>query len=182
MPFMRACEQCRGSGRAGRSCSACAGQGVRTKSERLAVKIPAGVDTGSRVRIAGKGGSGRSGGAAGDLYIRVVVRPHPKIERRDHDLYVDLPVTVAEALSGASIEVPTPDGAKVRVRVPPLTQGGVQMRVRGHGMPHLKGGGRGDLYLRIAVRIPQRADEEIARAATVIDSGYSDDVREEMRY
>ncbi len=180
--FMRTCPQCRGAGRVGSSCGQCGGRGHVDNTQRLAVKIPAGVDNGSRVRVAGKGGSGVSGGAAGDLYIRVRVRPHAKIERRGDDLYVDLPVTVAEAVSGASIEVPTPDGARVRVRVPAATQSGVLLRVRGHGMPHLKGGGRGDLYLRVAIRIPESGGDDVARGAALLDGGYAGDLRSEMGY
>jgi DnaJ-class molecular chaperone len=122
------------------------------------------------------------GAPAGDLYIRVRVRPHRLIERRGDDFYVDLPVTVAEAVSGASIEVPTPDGSKVRVRVPPATQSGKQLRVRGHGMPHLKGSGRGDLYLRIVVLIPEKIGDEVAAAAAALDQGYEGDPRRDMRF
>lgn len=181
--FMRTCGRCRGVGREGaRPCATCGGAGQVGRRERLAVKIPAGVDSGSRVRVAGKGGAGSGGGRSGDLYIRVHVRPHPLIERRGDDLYVDLPVTVAEAVSGASIEVPTPDGAKVRVRVPPGTQTGKQLRIRGRGMPSLKGGERGDLYLRVAVHIPQAAGEAIAAAAAALDAGYRGDVRGELKF
>jgi molecular chaperone DnaJ len=181
--FMRTCPRCGGQGREGAvPCPTCRGAGQTSKRERLAVKIPPGVDTGSRVRVAGKGGAGVGGGAAGDLFIRVVVRAHRLIERRGDDLYVDLPVTVGEAIAGASIDVPTPDGAKVRVRVPPRTQTGKHLRVRGHGMPRLKGGGRGDLYLRIAVHIPDDASEAIAKAAAEMNAGYKTDPRSALRF
>ncbi len=181
--FMQACPACGGHGRTGaKACASCSGIGQTRTRERLAVKIPAGVDVGSRVRVAGKGGAGAGGGPPGDLYIRVKVRPHRLMERRGDDLYVDLPVTVAEAVSGASIDVPTPDGSKVRVRVPPATQSGKQLRVRGHGMPHLKGEGRGDLYLRIAVHIPDKVGEAIATAAAAMDEGYEADLRGELRF
>lgn len=181
--FMRTCARCGGIGRqSAKPCPTCGGSGHSSRRERLSVKIPAGVDTGSRVRVAGKGGAGTGGGHAGDLYIRVRVRPHALIERRGDDLYVDLPVTVAEAVSGASIEVPTPDGAKVRVRVPAGTQTGKQLRIRGRGMPALKGGGRGDLYLRVAVHIPQGGGEAVAAAAASMNAGYGADVRGELRF
>lgn len=180
--FMRACPRCGGLGREGKACATCGGSGHTSRRERLSVKIPPGVETGSRVRVAGKGGAGMGGAPAGDLYIRVRVRPHRLIERRGDDFYVDLPVTVAEAVSGASIEVPTPDGSKVRVRVPAATQSGKQLRVRGHGMPHLKGSGRGDLYLRIVVLIPEKIGEEVAAAAATLDQGYEGDPRREMRF
>jgi molecular chaperone DnaJ len=181
--FTRTCSRCGGVGRDGaKPCTTCGGEGQTHRRERLAVKIPPGVDTGSRVRVAGKGGAGAGGGRAGNLYIRVVVRPHPLIERRGDDLYVDLPVTVAEAISGAAIEVPTPDGSKVRVRVPPRTQTGKQLRIRGRGMPSLKGGGRGDLYLRIAVHVPDAGGEAIDAAAAAMAAGYGSDVRGELRF
>lgn len=181
--FMRTCGRCRGIGREGaKPCVACGGGGRVGRRERLAVKIPAGVDTGSRVRVSGKGGAGAGGGRAGDLYIRVRVRPHPLIDRRGDDLYVDLPVTVAEAVAGASIEVPTPDGSVVRVRVPPGSQTGRQLRIRGRGMPAIRGDARGDLYLRVAVQIPQSGGEDIAAAAAALDRGYTGDVRSGMRF
>jgi molecular chaperone DnaJ len=149
--FMRTCPRCHGAGRLSlRPCPTCQGTGHRTVTERLTVHIPAGVDDGSRVRVAGKGGPGSAGAAPGDLFIRVKLRPHPLLERRGHDLYMDLPVTVGEAILGASIDVPTPDGP-VRVRVPAGSQAGRQLRVRGRGAPHLRGKERGDLYLKLVV-------------------------------
>ncbi len=181
--FMRTCPRCGGQGREGtKPCPTCSGAGQTSRRERLSVKIPPGVDTGSRVRVSGKGGAGIGNGAPGDLFIRVVVRPHRLIERRGDDLHLDLPVTVVEAVSGASIDVPTPDGAKVRVRVPPRTQSGKQLRVRGHGMPRLKGDGRGDLYLRVVVHIPEDGGEEVERAAAEMSAGYKSDPRSSMRF
>ncbi len=183
VPFMRACPRCGGVGREGaRPCATCGGEGTTSRRERLAIKIPPGVDSGSRVRVAGKGGAGSGGGASGDLYIRVKVRPHPQIERDGKDLVVDLPVTVAEAVAGASIEVPTPDGSKVRVRVPAGTQSGVRLRIRGRGMPALKGGERGDLFLRVQVQIPGEGGEAIEQAARALDAGYKEDVRSALRF
>jgi DnaJ-class molecular chaperone len=146
----------------------------------LNVRIPAGVDTGSRVRVAGKGGAGSSGGEAGDLFIRVRVRPHPLLERRGNDLYMDLPVTVGEAIEGATVTVPTADGS-VRVRVPAASQTGRLLRVKGHGVPHLKGSGRGDLYLRLAVHVPEEKSPAVSEASRVIDAAYTRNPREGLR-
>jgi len=120
---------------------------------RLEVKIPPGVDTGSRVRVAGGGPSGAAGSERGDLYLTVTVRPHPVFERKGDDLYVELPVSVAEAALGAEVEVPTLKG-KMPLKVSPETSSSRTFRLRGYGMPRLKGSGAGDLYVRIKVVVP----------------------------
>jgi molecular chaperone DnaJ len=129
------------------------------KSERLRVRIPAGVDTGSRVRLAGKGEPGINGGSPGDLYIITKVRPHPFFERKGDNIYTEIPVTIGEAVFGARIEVPTIDG-KSLMKIPPGTQNGQKFRLYGKGIPHLKGGGRGDQYVTVKVSIPQNLDEK----------------------
>ena len=126
--------------------------------------IPAGVDNGSRVRVAGKGGVGSGGAPGGDLFIRVRVRPHPLLRREGDDLAMDLPLTVSEAVLGASVTVPTPDG-EVRVRVPPRSQSGRRLRVKGHGVPQLRGKKRGDLYLQLVVHAPIRSPSRYSRRA-----------------
>ena len=108
------------------------------------------------------------------------MRPHPLLERRGNDLYMDLPVTVGEAMLGASIEVPTLDGA-VRVRVPPESQAGRQLRVRGRGAPHLRGKERGDLYLKLVVHVPERESPAAAEAARALDAAYARSPREGWR-
>ena len=181
MAFTRTCPRCGGAGRlATRPCATCGGNGRRVASERLTVHIPAGVDTGSRVRVAGKGSPGMGGAPAGDLYIRVTVRPHPLLERRGDDLHMDLPVTVSEAVLGAAIEVPTPDGP-VRVKVPARSQAGRQLRVKGRGVPHLRGGGRGDLYLRLVVHVPDSESAAVADAARALDAAYARPPRDGWR-
>jgi molecular chaperone DnaJ len=179
--FTRSCPRCGGIGRVSmRPCATCGGTGHRSITERLNVHIPAGVDTGSRVRVAGKGGAGGAGAPAGDLFIRVRVRPHPLLERRGHDLYMDLPVTVSEAFGGASIEVPTPDGT-VRVRVPPRSQASRLLRVKARGVPRLRGGERGDLYLKLVVHAPDRESPGAEEAARTLDAAYSRNPREGWR-
>jgi len=133
--------------------------GGSPKSERLRVKIPAGVDTGSRVRLAGKGEQGMNGGSPGDLYIITRVSPHPFFERKGDNIYTEIPVTIGEAVFGARIEVPTVDG-KSLMKIPPGTQNGQKFRLYGKGVPHLKGGGRGDQYVTVKVSIPQNLDEK----------------------
>jgi len=179
--FARTCPRCGGSGRIStRPCQTCGGRGQTVNRERLTVHIPAGVDSGSRVRVAGKGAPGQHGGPAGDLYIVVQVRPHPLLERRGNDLYFNLPVTVGEAALGATVATPTPDG-EVRLKVPPGSQSGRLLRIRGRGVPALKGGARGDLYARLMVQVPNDG-ERLRDAIGAIERGYSGDVRGGLRF
>lgn len=181
MSFTRLCSRCAGRGRvAARPCQTCDGHGTRRISERLTVHIPPGVDTGSRVRVAGKGGAGRGGAPPGDLYIRIAVRPHALLERRGDDLHMDLPLTVAEAMLGATIDVPTPDGS-VRVKVPAASQAGRQLRVKGHGVPTRRGGERGDLYLRLVVQVPDDVSGGAGEAARALDAAYRRGPRQDLR-
>ncbi|MFQ5913977.1 MAG: DnaJ C-terminal domain-containing protein [Nitrospinota bacterium] len=128
-------------------------------AERLRVRIPKGVDNSSKVRLTGKGEPGYNGGASGDLYILIKVRPHPAFERKGDNLYVKVPVTFPEAALGTRITVPTLDG-ETRMTVPEGTQSGQAFRLRGKGMPHLKGDGEGDLYVTVNVAVPKRLDDE----------------------
>ncbi|MFN8625499.1 MAG: molecular chaperone DnaJ [Candidatus Binatia bacterium] len=179
--FGRTCARCGGSGRVGvRPCATCNGARQTRRHERLSVHIPAGVDTGSRVRVAGKGIPGSGGSAPGDLYIVVRVRPHPRLERRESDLYMDVPVTVGEAALGGTISVPTPDG-QVRVRVPAASQSGKLLRIRRHGVPAVKGGSRGDFYVRLMVQVPSDSSETIRQAIQTVESAYGKDLRSELQ-
>jgi DnaJ-class molecular chaperone len=143
---------------AGAVCHVCQGNGVTLKARRLEVKTPAGVDTGSRVRIAGEGQAGTGGAPRGDLYLVLSVRPHPRFERKGADLYTDVEVSLTDAVLGAEVEVPTIT-SKVMLKVPPLTQNGKAFRLANLGMPRLKGQGRGDLYARLRVVLPEKLDE-----------------------
>ncbi len=152
------CATCGGSGQiAGAVCHVCQGGGTVLKARRLEVKVPAGVETGSRVRIAGEGQAGFGGGPRGDLYLVVSVRPHPRFQRKGGDLHTDIEVPLTDAVLGAEVEVPTLTG-KVLLKVPPLTQNGKVFRLAGLGMPRLKGQGRGNLYARLLVRLPEKLD------------------------
>ena len=148
------CQACGGAGHKGRSpCGQCRGTGWGKGRRRLDVKVPAGVDTGSRVRVAGEGPGGLGGHARGDLYLRVTVTPDPRFERKGNDLYMDLPVPAADAALGAEVQVPTLKG-HVSMKIPPETSSGKTFRLPGYGMPHLKGGGPGDQLVRVLVTIP----------------------------
>jgi DnaJ-class molecular chaperone len=131
--------------------------GVR--HENVTVRIPPGVEDGGRIRIPGKGGEGAEGAPPGDLYARIRVRAHPFFEREGLDVRVTVPVTISEAALGARIEVPTLEG-RATVQVPPGTDGGTRLRLRGKGVPDARGGARGDLYVEIQVRVPKGLDRD----------------------
>ena len=126
--------------------------------EERQVKIPPGVDTGSKIRIAGKGGTGTAGGPAGDLYVAMRVKPHAYFERRGSDIECEVPVTLAEAVLGAKIEVPTIDGPTA-MTLPPGTQNGRRFRLRGKGAPDRQGKARGNQYVRVHVVLPEEVDD-----------------------
>ena len=154
----QACPRCQGSGKIHReACASCGGRGVTFGTERISVKIPPGVDNGSRIRLPGMGDQGRQGGIAGDLYIITRVRPHAVLERKGDNLYVEVPLTITEAALGARIDVPTVDGA-TSMRIPPETSSGQVFRLRGKGVPHLKGGGMGDQYVTVKIAAPRNLD------------------------
>lgn len=157
------CPTCGGHGEiAGATCHVCQGQGAVLKPRRIEVKIPAGVETGSRVRVAGEGQPGIAGGPRGDLYLTVQVRPHERFERKGADLYTEVEVPLTDAVLGAEAEVPTLTG-KVALKVPPLTQNGKVFRLAHLGMPRLHGGDRGHLYVRLKVRLPEKISEKERR-------------------
>jgi molecular chaperone DnaJ len=152
------CARCEGSGKArAEACAACGGRGTRPRTERIQVKIPAGVDNGSRVRLAGMGNAGLRGAPPGDLFLITRIRPHPFFERKGDNLYCEIPITIAEAALGARIEIPTVDGP-ASMRIPPETSSGQTFRLAGKGVPHLKGGGRGDQFVTVKITIPRGLD------------------------
>jgi molecular chaperone DnaJ len=154
-----ACATCGGSGElAGAICHVCEGAGATTKPRRLEVSVPAGVDTGSRVRIAGEGENGLGGSPKGDLLLVVKVRPHATFERKGADLHVDVDVPVTTAVLGGEVEVPTVTGS-VMLKVPELSQNGKNFRLAGLGMPRLKGNERGDLLAKLRVKLPDSLGE-----------------------
>jgi molecular chaperone DnaJ len=160
------CRDCGGSGRVSAVCEVCRGRGVVERRETLRnVKIPAGVDTGSRVKVAGKGNAGRRGGPPGDLYIITRVGDHPFFTRKGDNLYCTVPVTVPEAALGAKIEVPTIDG-KTIMRSPPGTQSGQKFRLRERGVPSLRGNARGDQFVEVKMVLPSVISEETKKVLT----------------
>jgi molecular chaperone DnaJ len=173
------CSTCRGTGRSAPPCPQCDGTGAVEESTRLTVKIPAGVQTGSKVRLSGQGAAGPRGGPPGDLYIETLVAEHPLVRREGDDLYMDLPVTVTEAMLGAEVRVPTFQG-EVTVKVPAGSQSGRRMRLRGRGAPSLKGGAAGDFYLTLQVKVPEQPSAEARKAAETLARAYPTDVRNSL--
>ena len=152
----RTCPTCSGRGQIIKNpCKACAGAGRVRKDRSLNVSIPAGVETGTRIRLAGEGEAGLRGGPSGDLYIFIEVSPHPIFERDNQNLYCRIPVSFTTAALGGEIEAPTLDGGRTRVKVPAGVQSGKQLRLRNKGMPALRSSGvAGDLYIELAVETP----------------------------
>jgi len=151
----RTCPTCSGLGQIIKNpCKACHGQGRVEKDRALSVNIPAGVETGTRIRLAGEGEAGMRGGPAGDLYIFIEVTKHKIFEREGTDLFCRVPVSMATAALGGDIEVPTIDGGRSRVKIPSGSQSGRQMRLRGKGMPALRSGGPRDMFIELAVETP----------------------------
>ena len=149
----------------------------RGESETLTVKIPAGAVDGGRLRFKGKGGPGENGGASGDLLITTKIDEHPYYSRKGADVLMDVPVSVAEAALGASVVVPTPDGTKVRVKVPAGTQDDTVLTVRGKGAPKVKGEGSGDLKIAVKVLVPKEMNEGQKKAMEDYLAATTEDVR-----
>lgn len=151
----RTCPTCSGLGQIIKNpCSSCGGAGRVQKDRALSVNIPAGVETGTRIRLAGEGEAGMRGGPPGDLYIFIEVKPHDIFTREGAELQCRVPVSMTVAALGGDIEVPTIDGGRSRVKIPAGSQSGRQMRLRGKGMPALRGAGTGDMYIELAVETP----------------------------
>ena len=151
----RTCPTCRGQGSViSDPCRFCSGSGRQERERQLSVRVPAGVETGTRIRVAGEGEAGLRGGPPGDLYLFMEVANHPIFERDGMDLLCRIPVSFAQAALGGDIEVPTIDGGKSRVGIPPGTQTGKRLRLRSKGMPGLRDNRKGDLYLEVAVETP----------------------------
>ncbi len=151
----RTCPTCSGAGQIVKNpCRVCGGAGRTEKERSLSVNIPAGVETGTRIRLAAEGEAGMRGGPSGDLYIFIEVKEHPLFQRDGSHLFCRVPISIATAALGGEVEVPTIDGGKSRVKVPAGAQTGKQMRLRAKGMPALRGGGVGDMLIELAVETP----------------------------
>ena len=200
---VKACPSCGGSGRAhiqrgflkastvcpacggrgsirGKDCADCRGQGAVERSEVITVRIPAGVDTGSKVRIPDKGNAGPNGGPPGDLYITIEVTPHPLFKREGSNIYVKLPITVPEATLGAKIDVPTLDGSAT-IKIPPGTKSGQKFRIRGMGAPLPGGRARGDEYVEVTIVPPPFADQRVRELMKELEKLSGENPRAGMR-
>jgi molecular chaperone DnaJ len=183
LQFHGPCGVCVGTGRQpGPPCSACSGTGQSTETAHLKVKVPPGVRDGQKIRLQGQGGPGRNGGAPGDLFVTVHVAPHPVWHREGDDLHLDAPVSVAEAMFGAEIEIPTLDG-RVKVKVPPGSQSGSKLRLKGKGVPGHAGAAAGDLLVTLVVAVPDVASDPAAarEAADRLQKLYSGDLRASLK-
>ena len=173
--FTRACPDCHGNGKKGKTCTNCAGNGHVLGTEKIRVTIPRGVKEGSKVRLAGKGEAGM-GNRSGDLYLIIHVKPHPFISREGDDLSMEVPVTVREAIAGGTVTLPTVDGP-VNVKIPPGSQSGQTLKLKERGAVNIKSKKRGNLLVKLVVKVPKTTDKELLKAAENMDAFYSEDVR-----
>jgi molecular chaperone DnaJ len=180
LQFRQTCPRCMGTGKLpGDPCTVCRGAGRVLRAETIRVNIPPGAEPSKRIRLHGKGEAGVRGGPAGDLYIVPRIRPHPLLTRSGKDLSMELPITIGEAVRGATVEVPTPLG-KLNVKIPAGAQSGQQLRLKGKGVSAHGQSSAGDLYLRLMVRVPK--DNNIAdEVIETIDRAYAEDVRKDLR-
>jgi len=155
------CSTCKGTGEVGgKVCSTCNGQGMVPRNKRIQVKIPPGVDNGSKIRVAGEGQPGIGGGPRGDLFLVISVKPDAAFERKGDDLYVDVDVELVKVMLGGEVPVPIPDGRKLILTIPAETQNNRMFRLAGKGMPRLRGEGNGNLYARVKVVLPMHLSAE----------------------
>jgi molecular chaperone DnaJ len=178
--FTKQCPTCNGHGSTGRPCPKCSGKGQIPSTETIRVTIPKGVKEGSKVRVAGKGEPGLNGGPPGDLYLVIHTKPHRFLKRENDDLILEIPVTVNEALSGGTVSIPTIDGM-VKLKIPPGSQSGQTLRLKEKGAVDLKTKKRGDMMVKIVVKVPRVSDKEAVEAAKKLDSYYSEDIRKEIK-
>jgi molecular chaperone DnaJ len=180
LDFTISCPQCSGTGRIMTTCAGCGGDGRLPVSESLEVEIPAGVSTGSRVRVPGKGDAGLFGGPAGDFFLVTNVSAHPFFKRFGDNIHCIVPISVTEAALGAKIEVPTIDGSAI-VRIPPSAQAGQTLRLHGKGAPSLRQPGmRGDQYVEVRVVVPRVSDERSRVILRELERLNSEDLRKDL--
>ena len=173
------CSRCRGTGKIIHTpCKACGGSGSVKKTKRVTVSIPAGIDDGQAISLRGQGNAGKNGGPAGDLIVAVHVKPHPQFHRDGTTVLYEQPVTFYQAVMGAELEIPTIDG-KVKYTLPAGTQTGTTFRLRGKGIPELRGRGRGDQYVTIRVQVPTSMNAEQKEALRAFAQAMGENVPEE---
>lgn len=174
------CRNCAGTGQViDQPCPTCHGRGRAPKAEQLTVRIPAGVEDGSTIRVRGKGEAGMRGGPHGDLYVTVSVSPHRFFRREGSDIWLDLPVTFPEVALGATLRVPTLDG-RVSLKIPPGAQSEQVLRLKGMGAPRLRGLGRGDMLVKLKVVVPGRLSAEEKELLTRLSKLTKEDVRRDL--
>lgn len=177
----RPCGQCHGSGKVITDpCKSCKGDGRVDSESTLSVKIPPGVNAGTRVRLTGEGEPGEAGGPPGDLYVVVHVREHAIFHREENEVFVEVPISFTQATLGAQIDVPTLDG-KVKMKIPPGTQGGKTFRLKNKGVPHLHGGGRGDQHVRVVIETPTELNEKQRELLEQFAAACGEDVHPQTR-
>ncbi len=174
------CNSCGGTGiKITKACNFCGGRGKTLSTESIKVKIPAGADTGSRVKVRGMGGAGEGSGPAGDLQIEIMVKQHPLFTRKGDNVYLDVPVTFGEASLGAKIEVPTIDGIAA-MTLPPGTHGGQKFKLSGKGFPSSKTGRKGDQYVNIKIAVPKNITDKAKASINEIEALYKESPRKGM--
>lgn len=175
--MQQACPECGGSGKKiTKACRACGGRGRIFSADSVKVKIPAGVDDGSRVKVKGMGNVGQRGGPPGDLYIEIVVSPHPIFRREGDDLSAEVPLTIGEAALGAKVEVPTMEGVTM-MTIPQGTQGGQKFKLKGKGFPSPKTGARGNLYVSVRIAVPTAFSARAKEALKELEAAYRENPR-----
>lgn len=181
MKFSTTCPTCAGTGRvSGQVCGNCRGEGRVQGSETITVRIPKGVDSGSKVRVPGKGNAGINGGPPGDLYINLEVTPHPFFKREGSNIYIKVPITVPEATLGAKIEVPTVYGEKKSIRIPPGTKSGQKFRLKGEGAPVCGRNSRGDMYVEVTIVPPSSVDQRVRELMRELEKFYETSPRKNL--
>lgn len=181
MKFSSTCPTCLGTGKvSGQVCANCRGEGRVPTTETITVRIPKGVDSGSKVRVPGKGNVGPNGGPPGDLYINLEVTPHPFFKREGSNIYIKVPITVPEATLGAKIEVPTIYGEKKTIRIPPGTKSGQKFRIRGEGAPYCGRNGRGDMYVEVTIVPPPHVDQRVRELMKELEKFYEENPRKDL--
>lgn len=178
---VRPCSKCRGTGKQVEvACGTCHGKGLERKLKKIKVKIPAGVDNGSVISLRGEGEPGQKGGPHGDLYVVIRVMPHNLFEREGYNIYCEIPITFAQATLGDELEVPTLEG-KVKYKIPEGTQTGTVFRLKGRGVNHPKGYGKGDQFVKIVVEVPKKLSEKQKELLKEFAAASGEDVHEQRK-
>jgi molecular chaperone DnaJ len=179
----RTCHACNGTGQVIESpCGDCSGSGRQHREKNLSVNVPAGVDDGTRIRLAGEGEAGMRGATTGDLYIFVTVAPHEIFQRDDAHIFCSVPIPMTRAALGGQIDVPTVEGTRAKVTIPPGTQTGDRFRLRGKGMSVLRSAARGDMYIEVEVETPRKLSKRQRELLEEFQEEGGDDTAEKSKH